>query len=193
MKNVIKIIPIILICLLVFAGCREKSEDAVGEKVCIEMENGGKITMVLYPEYAPITVQNFLNLVDSGFYDGLMFHRVIDDQFGNFMAQGGDPALVEGRKRADSIVGEFATNGYRSNALKHRRGIVSMARTDDKNSASSQFFIMYEHRPHLDGDYAAFGEVIEGMNVVDDFLKIERDDNGFPSEPIVMKRVYILE
>jgi peptidyl-prolyl cis-trans isomerase B (cyclophilin B) len=138
--------------------------------------------MELYPEYAPITVANFIGLVESKYYNGLKFHRVIDD----FMAQGG----MNTEKRVPSIKGEFAENGVQ-NDLKHDRGIVSMARTNDYNSASSQFFICYdrEHNAHLDGYYAAFGKVIEGMEVVDSFLEVERDYNDKPLTDIIITKL----
>ena len=149
-------------------------------RVKFTMEDGGTFTMELYPEYAPKTVENFLNLVSEGFYDGLTFHRVVDD----FMAQGGDPTLA-GRSEAPSIYGEFASNGFTQNTLHHDRGVISMARTFVPNSASSQFFICYSdtYSNALDGSYAAFGKVIEGMETVDGFLDVERTYNGTDSTP----------
>jgi peptidyl-prolyl cis-trans isomerase B (cyclophilin B) len=131
--------------------------------VTIEMENGGVIKAELYPESAPNTVNNFISLVKKGFYDGVIFHRVIP----GFMIQGGDPKGTGVGGPGYSIKGEFAGNGFRSNTLKHSRGVLSMARTMAPNSAGSQFFIMHEDAPHLDGQYAAFGKVIEGMDVVE--------------------------
>ena len=131
--------------------------------VRFEMENGGVITAELYPEFAPHTVANFVSLVESGFYDGLIFHRVIP----GFMIQGGDPQGTGMGGPGYSIKGEFARNGFRQNTLRHRRGVLSMARSMMPNSAGSQFFIMHADAPHLDGDYAAFGMVTEGMDVVD--------------------------
>ncbi len=131
--------------------------------VKIEMENGGVITAELYPELAPNTVANFVNLVESGFYDGLIFHRVIP----GFMIQGGDPQGTGMGGPGYSIRGEFARNGFRENTLRHKRGVLSMARSMMPNSAGSQFFIMHADAPHLDGDYAAFGKVTDGMDVVD--------------------------
>ena len=154
-------------------------------KVKFTMENGGEFTIELYPEYAPQTCINFINLVDQGYYDGLEFHRVIDD----FMAQGGDGADVP------SIYGEFSTNGFTQNTLSHQRGVVSMARIGGMNdSASSQFFICYDDCSFLDGQYAAFGKVIEGMDVVDGFLKIKREgpEGGTPTEPIVIKSAEVI-
>ncbi len=155
------------------------------------MENGESFVVELYPEYAPETVENFLNLVNSGFYNGLTFHRVIE----GFMAQGGDPR-GDGTGGSDKeIYGEFAENGFTQNTLSHERGVISMARSNNPNSASSQFFICYngENKVYLDGYYAAFGKVIEGMDVVDSFLNVERlyaaSDDAFsrPAEPIVIK------
>ena len=123
----------------------------------------GKIVVELRPDKAPKTVENFLALVENGFYNGLIFHRVIK----GFMIQGGGMTPDFSEKRAHAIRGEFIANGYMANDLKHKRGTLSMARTPDPNSASSQFFIMHEDAPHLDTQYAAFGQVVEGMNVVD--------------------------
>ena len=131
--------------------------------VTIEMENGKTITAELYPEIAPNTVANFVTLVQSGFYDGLIFHRVIP----GFMIQGGDPQGTGMGGPGYSIKGEFARNGFKQNTLRHKRGVLSMARSMMPNSAGSQFFIMHADAPHLDGDYAAFGMVTEGMDVVD--------------------------
>ena len=131
----------------------------------IEMENGGKIRLELYPDVAPVSVKNFFKLVESGFYDGLTFHRVVP----GFVIQGGCPLGNGTGGPGWHIRGEFASNGFR-NDLKHTRGVLSMARAMDPNSAGSQFFIMVEDAPHLDGDYAAFGKVTEGMDVVDEIV-----------------------
>ena len=154
--------------------------------VVIEMENGKKIKIELYPEIAPITCANFEKLVKEGFYDGLTFHRVIS----GFMVQGGDPTGTGTGGSKDTIKGEFASNGY-NNPLKHTRGVISMARTMDPNSASSQFFIMHADAPHLDGQYAAFGKVVEGMGVIDQIAASRTDFRDKPVTPVVMKRVYI--
>ena len=154
--------------------------------VIIEMENGGKITLELYPDAAPLTVENFKKLVSEGFYDGLTFHRVI----AGFMIQGGDP-LGNGMGGADkNIKGEFRANGH-DNPIKHVRGVISMARAFDPNSASSQFFIMHADAPHLDGQYAAFGKVTSGMEAVDEIASIPTDYNDRPKMAMRMKRVYI--
>ena len=127
--------------------------------VTIEMENGKLIKAELYPEKAPNTVNNFISLVKSGFYDGVIFHRVIS----GFMIQGGDPAGVGTGGPGYTIKGEFAMNGFKNNDLKHTRGVLSMARAMHPNSAGSQFFIMHQNSSHLDGQYAAFGKVIEDL------------------------------
>ena len=144
--------------------------------VKFEMENGGTITAELYPEFAPNTVANFVNLVQSGFYDGLIFHRVIP----GFMIQGGDPQGTGMGGPGYSIKGEFARNGFRQNTLRHRRGVLSMARSMMPNSAGSQFFIMHADAPHLDGDYAAFGMVTEGMDVVDGIAAVRTNAQDRP-------------
>ena len=153
--------------------------------VIIEMEYGGKIELELYPDVAPKTVENFLKLVNEGFYDGLIFHRVIR----GFMIQGGDP-LGNGMGGAkDKIKGEFRANGF-NNTLKHTRGVISMARSYDPNSASSQFFIMHQDTPSLDGQYAAFGKVVSGMEIVDEIASVPTI-NDRPRITMKMKRVYV--
>lgn len=155
--------------------------------VIIEMENGKKIELQLSPEAAPKTVENFEMLVKSGFYDGLTFHRIIP----GFMIQGGDP-LGNGMGGAEkNIPGEFRANGH-NNPIKHERGVISMARAFDPNSASSQFFIMHADAPHLDGQYAAFGKVISGMDAVDEIASIPTDYNDRPKIAVRMKKVYIV-
>ena len=136
--------------------------EKVTHNVTIEIENYGTITAALYGEAAPITVENFVNLANQGFYDGLTFHRIID----GFMIQGGDPKGNGTGGSSENIKGEFAQNGW-DNPIAHQRGVLSMARSSAPNSASSQFFIMHERAPHLDGAYAAFGCVLTGMEVVD--------------------------
>ncbi len=163
-------------------------------KVKVEMKGGGEFLIELYPEYAPETVENFINLVADGFYDGVGFHRIVD----GFMAQGGDPDGTGMGGSGDTIRGEFAANGFAQNTLSHTRGVISMARSMDPDSASSQFFICYDDASFLDGQYAAFGKVIEGMETVDGFLDIERKPNSMgeeasPVEPIIMERVTIIE
>lgn len=161
-----------------------------------EGESMGSFIMELYPEYAPITVENFVGLVKEGFYDGITFHRVVDTSYGPFVAQGGDPngdgVSDPGQEK---IKGEFAANGVENPlADAHERGVVSMARTNDYDSASSQFFICYNDNfgSSLNGQYAAFGRVIEGMEVVDSFLEIERDANDKPLKDIIITKAEII-
>ena len=156
--------------------------------VKIEMENGKEILIELYPEKAPITVANFEKLVKQGFYDGLIFHRVIK----GFMIQGGDPEGTGMGGSDEKIKGEFARNGV-NNDLKHTRGVISMARSMMPNSASSQFFIMHEDAPHLDGDYEAFGKVVKGIEVVDEIADVQVDFNDKPLEPQMMKKVTLVD
>ncbi len=154
--------------------------------VTIEMENGKKIKLELYPDQAPITVANFEELVKNHFYDGLIFHRVIS----GFMIQGGDP-LGTGFGGSDKkIKGEFKANGV-NNTIRHERGVISMARSQNPNSASSQFFIMHKDAPHLDGQYAAFGKVVEGMDVVDEIASVKTDYNDKPIKPQRIKSITI--
>ncbi len=154
--------------------------------VVIEMENGKKIKLELYPDKAPITVENFLKLVNEGFYDGLIFHRVIKD----FMIQGGDPQGTGMGGSRDKIKGEFRLNGV-PNDLKHERGVISMARAQNPNSASSQFFICHKDSFFLDGQYAAFGRVVEGIETVDEIANVKTDYSDRPLNDCKMKRVYV--
>lgn len=152
----------------------------------ITMENGKEIKLELYPEIAPITVENFEKLVSEKFYDGLVFHRVIS----GFMIQGGCPEGTGMGGPGYHIKGEFASNGVENN-LKHTRGVISMARAMDPNSAGSQFFIMHKDAPHLDGQYAAFGKVVEGMDVVDEIASVECNYMDRPLVPQKIKSVEI--
>lgn len=154
--------------------------------VVIEMENGKKIKIELYPEHAPITVANFEKLIKEGFYDGLIFHRVIK----GFMIQGGCPEGTGMGGPKERIKGEFLANGVPNN-LKHTRGVISMARSQMHDSAGSQFFIMHKDAPHLDGQYAAFGKVIEGMDAVDEIAEAEVNYMDRPLVDQVMKKVTI--
>jgi peptidyl-prolyl cis-trans isomerase B (cyclophilin B) len=156
--------------------------------VIIEMEDGGIIKIELDEKAAPLTAANFTKLVSEGFYDGLTFHRIIP----GFMIQGGDPEGTGCGGSKDTIKGEFASNGV-DNPLKHSRGVISMARATDPNSASSQFFIMHADAPYLDGNYAAFGKVTEGMDVVDRIANVKTDFRDKPAQPVVMKKVYIAD
>lgn len=152
--------------------------------VTFEMEDGGIIKAELYPDIAPNTVNNFLSLVKKGFYDGLIFHRVIE----GFMIQGGCPSGTGMGDPGYSIKGEFSQNGFK-NDLKHTKGVLSMARSMMPDSAGSQFFIMHKVSPHLDGAYAAFGKVIEGMDVVNRIAQVDTDYSDRPIVPQVMKKV----
>ena len=143
--------------------------------VTITMENGKQIKLELYPEHAPISVANFEKLVKEGFYDGLIFHRVIS----GFMIQGGCPQGTGTGGPGYQIKGEFAKNGI-NNPIKHTRGVLSMARSQHPDSAGSQFFIMHQDSPHLDGQYAAFGKVVEGMDVVDEIASVKVDFSDRP-------------
>ena len=154
--------------------------------VRITMDSGKVIRSELYPETAPITVENFLDLVKKGFYNGLTFHRIIS----GFMIQGGDPDGNGMGGPGYSIKGEFKSNGV-DNPLKHEKGVISMARAMDPNSAGSQFFIMHEAAPHLDGQYAAFGKVIEGLDVVDEIASVETGFQDAPVEKVIMEKVEV--
>ena len=156
--------------------------------VKIEMENGEVMRAELYPEIAPESVKNFISLVEKGFYDGVIFHRVIP----GFMIQGGDPTGTGTGGPGYSIKGEFSANGFENN-LQHDRGVLSMARSMDPNSAGSQFFIMVAKSPHLDGQYAAFGKVIEGIETADKIVSVKRDMRDKPKEKQMMKKVTIEE
>lgn len=154
--------------------------------VTIEMEDGGVMKAELYPDVAPNTVNNFISLIQKGYYDGLIFHRVIP----GFMIQGGCPDGTGMGGPGYSIKGEFTGNGFQ-NDLLHDRGVLSMARTMAPDSAGSQFFVMVEKAPHLDGQYAAFGKVIEGMEVADAIVNAKRDWNDKPRQPQRMKKVTV--
>ncbi len=173
-----------------FAGCSDKNND---DPAAEEGAAGNTFVITLYPDIAPITCENFESLVTEGFYDGLTFHRVCDD----FMAQGGDPNGNGTGGSSNNIKGEFSSNGV-DNTLSHQRGVVSMARSSDPDSASSQFFICYADCSFLDGDYAAFGEVTEGMEVVDSFLNVERvmgSDGAVssPTSPITIEKAVMID
>lgn len=227
MKKFIKIAIFVLCIVLAFSACGSKDENKTtapaaensGSQAASEqnaspnafsadiqedpsvshplikftMTDGKTFSMKLYPEYAPITVENFVKLVSEGFYNGLTFHRVMD----NFMAQGGDPK-GDGTGGTDTIKGEFAINGFSENTISHKRGVVSMARKSRPlDSASCQFFICYDDCSFLDGQYAAFGYVYEGMETVDDFLKVERaydasGEKSVPTTPIVIEKAEVI-
>lgn len=198
--------------LLITAGCgskkKEKADDTEmdsqklteqvdseenGDKVffTIEMEDGGIMKGELYPDIAPKTVENFVKLANDGFYDGLIFHRVIE----GFMIQGGGYDENMKEKEADTIEGEFTSNGF-ENKLSHERGVISMARTNEPNSASSQFFIMHDAATYLDGEYAAFGRVTEGLDIIDEIAGTETTTymgvmSDVPVEPQIIKSITI--
>ena len=198
----IMVTVLMLIAALTFGGCSEKSgnpnlpiedtyslEQYAGENpvAVIKVKGYGNIYVELYPEVAPNTVNNFISLANSGFYDGVIFHRVIED----FMIQGGDPDGNGTGGPGYSIFGEFTSNGFK-NELSHERGVISMARRgNDNNSAGSQFFIMHKDSAYLDGDYAAFGKVISGMDVVDAIAAVETNVNDKPVDDVEMESVTV--
>ena len=160
----------------------------------IEVENFGTMTAELYPEMAPKTVENFLSLVKSGFFSGLIFHRVIK----GFMIQGGGYDKDFNHKETGAIKGEFIANGFMQNTLKHTKGVLSMARTADPDSASSQFFIMHKDAPHLDAQYAGFGKVIDGLDVIDAIASVKTTTKQFwfadcPREDVIIKSMEVVE
>lgn len=193
-----KLLAILLSVALVFslAACSGGNSGSTEHSfVKFTMKNGDSFVVELMPEYAPETVENFLSLVDSGFYNGLTFHRIID----GFMAQGGCPKGDGTGDSGKEIKGEFAANGFDKNTLLHEKGVISMARGNEMNSASCQFFICYAAATHLDGNYAAFGKVVEGMETIDAFLEIERvyssGDKAFskPLDPPVIEKAEIID
>lgn len=198
----------VLMCTLLLAGC-VKNEPKVGAgteadnepetenytegmaevvKAVITMQSGDTIDLELYPDIAPITVKNFVDLCNEGFYDNLTFHRIIS----GFMIQGGDPKGNGTGGPGHTIKGEFSANGVK-NDLKHTRGVISMARSQMPDSAGSQFFIMHADAPHLDGQYAAFGKVTNGMDTVDKIASVETDYYDAPIEKVVIKSIRIVE
>ncbi|MBQ7641996.1 MAG: peptidylprolyl isomerase [Acholeplasmatales bacterium] len=162
----------------------EKYLNDKNPRVEIEVENMGNIVVELFPEVAPLTVENFLKLVDKDFYKGIIFHRVIK----GFMIQGGDPKGTGIGGSKETIKGEFLSNGVK-NLLNHTRGVISMARTSYPNSASSQFFIMHDDAPYLDGEYAGFGAVVSGIDVVDMIAESSTDRNDKPLKDVKMKTI----
>ena len=175
-------------CAAVGYGESITAEKTDAVKVEIEMENGGVILLELDKAAAPATVENFLKLAGEGFYDGVIFHRIVP----GFVIQGGDPDGTGYGGPGYGIQGEFKSNGF-ENPISHDRGIISMARSGDPNSAGSQFFITLGDATFLDGDYAAFGKVLEGMEVVDEIAGVKVDAKDKPVEPVVMKTVRIVE
>ena len=186
-----------IVCLLAAAllllgltACANKDSGNNGEAVMVEitMRDGGVIKLELYPDVAPITVENFTKLANEGFYDGLIFHRVIK----GFMIQGGDPEGTGMGGSDTNIKGEFAVNGVANN-ISHVRGVISMARARSYNSASSQFFIVHRDSTYLDGQYAAFGRVIEGMEVVDAIAEVPTNGNDRPLTEQVIETIRVVE
>ena len=167
---------------------RVHKKEGIKMKAIIEMENGGKMTLELYPEKAPITVDNFIKLAKSGFYNGIIFHRVI----AGFMIQGGDPTGTGMGGPGHNIKGEFAANGV-PNDIAHVRGVISMARAYDPNSAGSQFFIMHADASYLDGQYAAFGKMLDGFETLDEIANVRTNFNDRPLREQRMKSVTIEE
>lgn len=190
MKKIV--VTILLGLTLILAACSGNNNSNSAEEtdstplVTMEMENGDKVEMELYPNIAPNTVANFVTLVEEGFYDGLIFHRVIP----GFMVQGGDPEGTGMGGPGYMIPGEFSSNDF-ENPLEHERGVLSMARSQHPDSAGSQFFIMVEEAEHLNGEYASFGKVTSGMEVVDEIVSVERDANDKPLEDQVIKSMTV--
>ncbi len=181
MNKLKSLLILLVMCLCVISCGKEEKMNSKAENknnltnIVIDVKDYGQIEAELYNDIAPITVENFVNLVNDGFYNGLTFHRIIE----GFMIQGGDPKGDGTGGSAKTIKGEFKSNGV-DNDLSHDRGVISMARSNDKNSASSQFFIVQEDSPHLDGEYAAFGKVTRGMDIVDKIAQDAKptDNNG---------------
>lgn len=206
MKKTHSLIVLMLVGLALLVGCSQKKEDSKPDPssqtpadtqsfskesnpiVSIEMENGDLIQIELYPDIAPNTVNNFIKLINESFYDGLIFHRVIP----GFMIQGGDPNGTGTGGPGYSIKGEFSQNKF-DNPLKHTRGVISMARSKGPDTAGSQFFIVTEDAPHLDGSYAGFGKVVEGMDAVDRIVNVERnqDDRPIDGQEQVIKHITV--
>ncbi len=203
MKKAISITAVALSVLMLFSGCKgsdSKKQDNSGANdlskttinATIVLEDGDEISLELYPDIAPKTVANFVELAEDGFYDGTIFHRVIED----FVIQGGGYDENLKAKKAPSIKGEFAENGF-ENTLSHTRGVISMARAQDKDSATSQFFIVQQDATHLDGKFAAFGKVTDGMDVVDEIASVKTGSvasawlEDVPVEPIVIRTITI--
>ncbi len=198
-KVLISIVVVLVVAIAVYFGYqlvvqkdnnnqsqKEEVQEHENPIVTITMENGAQIELELYPEAAPNTVHNFIYLVNQGFYDGTIFHRVIP----NFMIQGGDPLGTGLGGPGYVIKGEFTDNGFK-NDLKHTRGVISMARAYNPDSAGSQFFIMVSAAPHLDGQYAAFGRVISGMEEVDRIVNVDRNSQDKPNEDQRMSKVIV--
>lgn len=191
MEIIIKFLPLLLLLMTLSFGlfgltaCSEKEVE--NPTVTLTIKGKGDIVLELYPDKAPETVANFVSLVEDGFYDGLTFHRIIP----GFMIQGGDPDGTGMGGPGHNIVGEFSGNGFMDNDIVHERGVISMARSQHPDSAGSQFFIMHDKAPHLDGSYAAFGKTIKGIEIVDEIVKVDTDMRDYPSEPQVIKKAKV--
>lgn len=168
--------------------CAYADGTAKKENIAITLSGGGRIELELYPELAPVTVGNFVKLAEEGYYNGLIFHRVIKD----FMIQGGGFAPDGSMPQTETIRGEFLANGF-LNLIPHERGVISMARTNEPNSASGQFFIVHKTSPHLDGSYAAFGRVTSGMEYVDKIAEVQTDENDRPAEDQVIEKIEVIK
>lgn len=190
MKKRIVCLLTVALLLLGLTACANQDSGNNGDTIMVEitMRDGGVIKLELYPEVAPITVENFTKLAGEGFYDGLIFHRVIN----GFMIQGGDPEGTGFGGSGENIKGEFAVNGVANN-ISHVRGVISMARSRSYNSASSQFFIVHKDATYLDGQYAAFGRVIEGMDVVDAIAEVPTNGNDRPLTEQVIESIRVVE
>ena len=192
MKKFLSFLLLAALCLSI-TGCSVFAQDSQVDDsvpnpvVTMEMEDGGVVTMELYPQIAPNTVANFVTLIQAGFYDGLIFHRVIP----GFMIQGGDPDGLGTGGPGYAIKGEFKNNGVSGNDLSHARGVVSMARANDMDSAGSQFFIMHGDAAYLDGNYAAFGKVTGGMDVIDKIASIPTDAGDRPTVDQIIKKMTV--
>ena len=188
LTNILTIIALIVIVVLIgtisFGYYKKVTMEVKNPIVTMEVKDFGTIKLELYPEMAPDTVANFIALANHGFYDGLKFHRVVK----GFMIQGGGYTKDFKEKHCDSIKGEFKSNGV-NNELKHTEGVLSMARTMIKDSASSQFFIMHKPAPHLDGEYAAFGKITEGLDIVDQIANVPTNFQDCPTTPVVIKTI----
>lgn len=192
MKKIISILLVAIMILPCFVSC--DSVNSLPNVVIIDVKDYGKITVELYPDVAPVTVRNFKKLVNEGFYDGLIFHRVIED----FMIQGGCPVgngtggQTDEKGNRINIKGEFSANNFK-NTLNHTRGVISMARSADPNSASSQFFICHQSAAHLNGKYASFGKVTSGMEVVDAIAAVPTNENDKPLTDVVITSITFAE
>ena len=189
-KKIIKLSTLVMCMLLGVVGCGEAPEPTLTENatVKVEMDDGSYFVIEVYPQYAPYTATNFVNLVNNGFYNGLTFHRIVP----GFVIQGGCPDGNGMGGSGKNVRGEFLSNGFEGNTLSHTKGVVSMARAQDPNSASSQFFVCLDDATFLDGDYAAFGKVVEGMDTVEAIAKERTDVYDKPLTPVVMKNVSVI-